>query len=179
MRQDDDRDALKARIAKLEAEVGALRAQRMIGGRGIRKRSAVIVYGLPLYDIALGPDIERGQWRGHAKGILAIGDMATGVVAIGGLSRGGIAIGGLALGVVSFGGLSLGLLASIGGLALSFLLAFGGGAVAPVAVGGGAVGYYACGGGAIGKYTIQAVRRDREAQEFFRTIGLASVCHLR
>ena len=49
----------------------------------------------------------KGETRGHAKGIVAFGDMATGVVAAGGLARGVIAFGGLAIGLASFGGLGL------------------------------------------------------------------------
>jgi hypothetical protein len=64
-----------------------------------------------------GPDLERGEMRGHAKGIIAIGDIATGVVALAGVARGGLAIGGLAVGLISLGGLSIGALA-LGGLAI-------------------------------------------------------------
>ena len=46
--------------------------------RGVRRQSAITIMGLPLYHIALGPDIEAGQIRGHARGIIAIGDIATG-----------------------------------------------------------------------------------------------------
>src|SRR5512139_4288120 len=79
--------------------------------RAVRRRSEYEYLGLPLWCVAVGPDPERGELRGHAKGILAIGDIATGVVAIGGLGRGGLAIGGLAWGVVALGGLALGGLA--------------------------------------------------------------------
>lgn len=167
----DARD-LERRVADLEAEVGRLRGQRW---KGVRYRSAIGLGDIPLLAIATGPDPERGEFRGHARGIVAIGDMATGVVAIGGLARGFVALGGLALGLVSLGGLSIGVLLAIGGLAIGGT-AFGGGAVGGVAVGGGAAGYYACGGGATGVHVIHAVRADPEAVEFFRQYGLDGIC---
>ena len=85
--------------------------------KGIRKRSSTIVFGMPLWDIALGPDSEKGEIRGYARGFIAIGDIAKGFLALGGVASGAIAIGGLSLGVVSFGGLSLGLFA-LGGILL-------------------------------------------------------------
>ena len=127
-----------------------------VGYRGVRKRSSLEILGFPLYDIAMGPDFQKGEMRGHARGIIAIGDTA----------RGGLAIGGLACGVIAFGGLALGVIA-IGGLAVGGL-ALGGGAIGGIAIGGGAVGYYAVGGGAVGKYVISGAERSPEAVEFLK-----------
>ena len=44
--------------------------------RGIRKRSEKALCGLPLVDIAIGSDPEKNDMRGHAHGIIAIGDIA-------------------------------------------------------------------------------------------------------
>jgi len=137
--------------------------------RSVRRRSAYEFLGMPLYDIAIGPDLARGQMRGHARGVIAVGDLATGIIAIGGLARGVIAIGGLAMGIVAIGGLAIGALA-IGGGAIG-LVAFGGGALGVVAMGGGAVGYYAAGGGALGEHVISATTRDPEAVRFFAEYG--------
>jgi hypothetical protein len=171
----ETREQLERRVANLEAQVAALKG----GGRGavraIRKHAAWGLGDIPFYDIALGPDLERGEIRGHAKGIIAIGDIATGVVALGGLARGVVAFGGLALGLFSFGGLSVGVLSAFGGLAIG-ALALGGGAVGGVAVGGGAAGYYACGGGAVGTHVVDAAHRDPEALAFFSEHGLARLC---
>jgi len=167
----DPRD-LERRVAELEAEVVRLRGQRW---KGVRYRSAIGLGDIPLLAVASGPDSERGELRGHARGIIAIGDMATGVVAVGGLARGLVAIGGLALGVFSMGGLSIGVLLAVGGLAIGGA-AFGGGAVGGVAVGGGAAGYYACGGGAVGTHVVHAARADPEALAFFRQYGLDGTC---
>ncbi len=160
----EDRQRLERRVQELEAQMARLKRQRY---PCVRRRASFTILGLPAYDIALGPDLEKGEWRGHARGFVAIGDLATGVLALGGLARGVFAFGGLALGVVTFGGLSVGLALAIGGLAAGSI-ALGGGAVGGVAVGGGAAGYYAAGGGAIGQYVVSAERRDPEAEEFFR-----------
>lgn len=144
----DETDALK----RIDENLRKM-AQMM---RGVRKQSALTLLGLPLYHIAIGPDFAAGQARGHAKGIIAIGDVATGWLAIGGLARGIVAIGGCALGVVALGG------AAIGGLAI------GGGALGIVALGGGAVGYYACGGGAFGVHVLSGMRQDPEMLDLLK-----------
>ena len=133
--------------------------------RSVRKRSEWTYCGLPLYDVAIGPDFEKGEMRGRACGMIAIGDIATGGLAIGGMARGIIDIGGLAVGAISFGGFAVGLLA-LGGGAVG-LLAMGGAAVGLVAVGGGAVGYFAAGGGTAGEHVLSAAQRDPEAVAFF------------
>lgn len=133
--------------------------------RGVRKRSNYEYLGLPLWSIASGPDPEKGESRGHAKGVLAIGDIATGIIALGGFARGFIAFGGLAVGVIAVGGLAIGGLA-FGGLAIG-VAALGGGAVGWVAIGGAAAGYYAAGGAAIGTYTLGPLAQSPEAVAFF------------
>jgi hypothetical protein len=163
---------LEERVRELEEEVRLLRGRR--GGR-VRYRSAAGIGDFQLVSVALGPDPEKGEGRGHARGVIAIGDVATGVVAMGGVATGGICIGGLSLGLVSFGGLALGVLLAVGGLAVGGT-AVGGGAVGRVAIGGGAVGEYACGGGALGAHVVSATRRDPEAEAFFRERGLERFC---
>jgi hypothetical protein len=162
------REELEKRIAELEARISTLGTGRM---RGFRRRASWTIGGLPAYDIAVGPDPARGEMRGHAKGVIAIGDMATGVIAVGGLARGAIALGGLAAGLVSFGGLSVGAVFAAGGLAIGGIAA-GGAALGGVALGGAAAGVYACGGGAAGEHVVSAMRRDAEAVRFFRDNGI-------
>ena len=159
-----DDTELQRKVEALEHEVAALKSGLV--RRGVRKRSANYLLGLPLYDIAIGPDPEKNEVRGHARGIIAIGDIATGVVAMGGLARGFVAFGGLAWGAFTLGGCSIGLLVAIGGLAVG-LLALGGAAIGLVAVGGGAFGYYACGGAAFGQHVISGMEQDPEAIRFF------------
>ena len=66
--------------------------------RGVRKQSEYDFLGLPLYSIAFGPDLAKGEWRGRAKGVFALGDVATGLIAIGGAVAGYYAAGGVAYG---------------------------------------------------------------------------------
>jgi hypothetical protein len=114
---------------------------------GKRYRSKATLFGLPVLDIALGP--KNGELRGRAKGIIAIGDIATGLFAFGGIARGIVAFGGVSIGLFSIGGCAFGLLTAIGGFSIG-ALASGGGALGILANGGGAIGVYAEGGGAIG-----------------------------
>jgi len=124
--------------------------------QNIRKRSSKTLGGLPLVALAFGPDPEQGETRGHARGVIAIGDIATGWLAIGGAAKGYIAIGGVARGAVAVGGAAIGLIAigggalgviSLGGLAVG-VLAIGGLAIGGIAIGGGAIGIVAMGAGA-------------------------------
>lgn len=167
----EDRDTVERRLRQLEREVAALRGQESARGPGLRKRASFGIGNLPFYEIAIGPDPARGEGRGHARAVIAIGDVATGVLAVGGLARGVVAIGGLAAGVVTVGGLSVGLLCAVGGLAIGSA-AMGGGAIGGVAVGGAAAGYYACGAAAAGRYVVNVERRDPPAIEFFERYGL-------
>jgi hypothetical protein len=166
------REELEKRVAELEGVFA-----RGFAMRGYRRHSAATFAGVPVVDIAMGPDFAHGEMRGHAKGIVAIGDIATGVIAIGGVARGAVALGGIAIGLVSFGGLSLAALAAVGGIAVGGI-ALGGGALGGVALGGAAGGYYACGGAAVGDHVVTATsnRSDVEAERFFREHGLASYC---
>lgn len=99
----DDSNQLRQRIEALEQEVAALKA-RGFPYRGLRKRSRRSLWGLPLYNTALGPDPATGEVRGHARGVVALGGLAVGVVlGIGGLSTGLLALGGLAIGGGAWG----------------------------------------------------------------------------
>jgi serine/threonine protein kinase len=94
---------------------------------GRRAVSSTKIMGMPLWSIAFGPDLEKGESRGHAHGIFALGETATGVVAVGTVavgvftlapvSIGVIAIGGFAMGGVAMGAASIGVL-SYGAVAL-------------------------------------------------------------
>ena len=174
----ESREDLEKRVRDLERQLQSLGVTGPQAIRGIRKRASWGLGDIPIYDIALGPDFTRGEMRGHARGIVAVGDIATGVLALGGLARGVVAVGGLAAGLITFGGLSLGVLLAAGGMAIG-TLAFGGGAGGAVAIGGGAAGYYACGGGAVGAHVWSPLRRDPEAARFFKENGLQAVCGVR
>jgi len=123
-------EELEARIEKLEQQLSAKPQPKTVRLQSKRK-----LLGLPLYDISIGPDLENGENRGYAKGILACGDVATGVFALGGIAQGGVAIGGLACGLLSLGGGAFGLLGAMGGVALGGF-SFGGVAIGLDAIGG-------------------------------------------
>lgn len=165
----DDTRELRQRVEQLEREV-ALQGAYGRRFRCVRKRSETELLGLPLWEIAIGPDPEKNEIRGHAKAIIAIGDLATGFLAIGGCARGVIAMGGLAIGIVALGGGAIGALFAAGGGAVG-AVAIGGGAAGLVAVDGGAAGYYAFGGGACGEYVFSATRRDPQAVELAKTVA--------
>jgi hypothetical protein len=156
-------DDLRARVVKLEKRLAILEdttsappvslARRRLR-RSVRRRSEAELFGLPLWEVALGPDLEQGQRCGHAKAILAMGDIATGVFAMGGLARGLFACGGVALGGFTFGGVSLGLIVALGGVAIGLGFSAGGLAVGTIAIGGAAVGLFSIGGLAVGPHRI-------------------------
>lgn len=100
--------------------------------------------GLPIVHINLGRGLRK------AKGIIAIGTIATGVVSVGAISVGLISLGALSIGVLALGGFAAGLIA-LGGIS------FGG-----LCVGGLTFGYLAVGGCAFGVYSIGgcAIARD-------------------
>jgi hypothetical protein len=164
-----------------------------------RKRSSLRVWGVPLYDIAFGPDPEKGELHGQARGVFACGDRATGFFAVGSYARGIIAVGLAAVGVFAFGVGSVGPVAcgamaaglfAVGGVPVG-VVAIGGVSAGWVAVGGGAwmpeggtgdlaVGYYAWAGGSggfpVGAHIVSPTRRDPAALQFFnkwlRFLGL-------
>ena len=72
------------------------------------------LWGLPLVHIKLG----RGRCR--AKGILAIGNVATGILSIGMVSCGVVALGSVSLGVLALGAVAVGLCGALGGAAMGF-----------------------------------------------------------
>lgn len=80
------------------------------------------LWGLPLVHIKLG----RGRCR--AKGILAIGNVATGILSIGMVSCGVVALGSVSLGVLALGAVAVGLCGALGGAAMGF---FAMGGIAP------------------------------------------------
>ena len=170
-------EQLRQQVSDLQQEVDSLK-RLTPAYRCVRRRAETGMFGLPWYEVALGPNPELGERRGHARAIVAIGDMATGVIAIGGMARGVVALGGLAMGLFTFGGCSIGLLAAVGGLAVGGL-AIGGCAIGLVAIGGAAIGYYAIGGGAIGQYVMTDDRQDPQAVQFFQQFGITIPLHKR
>lgn len=101
------------------------------------------LWGMPLVHINL---CANGLcW---ARGVIAIGNVATGLFSVGALSAGLFSFGAISLGLLSLGALVFGLV-SAGAVAVG-LLAWGGIAFGLVGIGGIAVGQYAVGGVASG-----------------------------
>ena len=71
-------------------------------------RSRRTLFGLPLVHINL---CDRSLCR--AKGVIAIGNVATGLIAIGGFSAGLLTLGGFSAGLLALGGLAAGVLSII------------------------------------------------------------------
>lgn len=139
-RDENESEALRAEVARLRADVTSLEEQLNSGRdrrspRMVRYRSNAALFGMPLISIAMGPDHENGQLRGHAKGVFAFGDIATGIIAAGGVSFGVVAIGGVAAGLVAVGGVAIGVIAGVGGVASGYF-AVGGVAIGVETIGG-------------------------------------------
>ena len=111
-------------------------------GRLYEYKSDKTLFGLPLVHINIGFGVKR------AKGIIAIGNIATGFISIGLLSTGFLSFGLLSLGLIAFGILTLGLLVAIGSVTLG-MLSIGGIALGVFTIGGVAIGVYSIGGLAI------------------------------
>ena len=107
-------------------------------------KSKRTLFGLPLVHVNCG--FGRNYW---ARGIVAIGNVATGFVALGGVALGLFTLGGISFGLLlALGAISIGTV-SVGGIAAG-LLAWGGMALGWLAVGGMSMGTYAAGGMAVG-----------------------------
>ena len=106
-------------------------------------KSKRTLFGLPLVHVNFG---HGNRW---ARGIVAIGNVATGFVALGCVAFGLLTLGGVSIGLLlALGALSVGTV-SIGGIALG-LLVWGGIAMGWLSVGGLSLGVYAAGGAAVG-----------------------------
>lgn len=114
--------------------------ERFIGQWHYEYKSQRSLWGLPLVHINL---CHRGHCR--ARGVLAIGNVASGLFALGGAATGLISFGGGAVGLIAIGGGAVGLL-SLAGIAAGIF-----------SLGGISVGYLACGGVAVGVYAIGGV----------------------
>lgn len=104
------------------------------------------LWGMPLVHVNFGLGLYR------AKGIIAVGNIATGLISFGTISVGLLAFGALALGLLVFGAFAMGGI-SFGGVAAG-MIAFGGLAIGVYAIGGLSVGYWTVGGFARGYYAF-------------------------
>src|SRR5215218_2527288 len=80
--------------------------------RAIQYRSEQVWGDLPVVHVSVGGRQADGRYRpGRARGIIALGDVATGLVALGGVAIGLVAVGGVAMGLVAIGAVAIGLTA--------------------------------------------------------------------
>ena len=100
------------------------------------------LWGLPLVHVNLGRGFRR------AKGILAIGNVATGVLAVGGVALGPFSVGCVSIGLLALGAACLGLIAA--GAAAVGVLALGALSMGVLALGAVAKGMFAVGTVAVG-----------------------------
>jgi len=109
-------------------------------GRVYEYKSDTILFGLPLVHVNIGFGIKR------AKGIIAIGNIATGFLSIGLLSTGLLSFGILGLGLISFSVLALGLLLAVGTISFGIF-----------SIGAIAFGIFTLGAISIGMHSIGAL----------------------
>ena len=97
--------------------------------RAMEYRSEQVWGTLPVVHVAVGGRQADGRYRlGRARGVIALGDVATGLVAIGGVAIGLFSVGGVAIGLVAVGAVAVGLVA-VGAVAVGLV------AVGAVAIG--------------------------------------------
>ena len=95
--------------------------------RAMEYRSEQVLGSLPVLHVSVGGRQVDGRYRlGRARGVVAVGDVATGLVAIGGVAIGLVSVGGVAVGLVALGAVAIGLVA-VGAVAIGL---FAAGAVA-------------------------------------------------
>ncbi len=107
-------------------------------------KSKKTFHGIPLVHVNVGFGLKK------AKGIIAIGNVATGVVSLGLVSTGVVSLGVLSAGLIGIGTIAVGLLMAFGGISVG-TVAFGGIAVGVLSIGGLSIGIYSLGGCAIGE----------------------------
>jgi len=109
-------------------------------GSAYEYKSEKIVFGMPLVHVHIGFGLKK------AKGIIAIGNIATGFISLGLLSTGFLSFGILGLGLLSFSVFALGLLLAVGSVSLGL-----------ISIGAVALGFFTVGAVSVGAYSIGAV----------------------
>lgn len=123
----------EAELIKYKINVGFT---GLTSNRAFEYKSEASLFGLPLVHINTG-----GRYTNRkAKGIIAVGDIATGVISFGGVAVGLLTFGGIGIGLIGFGGIGIG------------IIGIGGVGVGAIALGGVAVGLNSFGAVAMGLY---------------------------
>jgi GLTT repeat (6 copies) len=95
--------------------------------RAMEYRSEQMGGDLPVVHVSVGGRQADGRYRlGRARGVIALGDVATGLVAVGGVAIGLFSVGGVVVGLVALGAVAIGLV-TVGAVAIGL---FAAGAVA-------------------------------------------------
>ena len=80
--------------------------------RAFEYRSEQVWGNLPVVHVAVGGRQADGRYRpGRARGVIALGDVATGLVAVGGVAIGLFSVGGVAVGLTAMGAVTAGVVA--------------------------------------------------------------------
>ena len=132
-------------------------------------KSNATFFGLPLLHYTRGKCPETGR-RIIAKGVVAVGRLATGILAIGHASFGVIAIGQLGLGLLLGLGQGATGLYAIGQVAVGLIFGLGQIATGEIAIGQVAYGKYVLAQAGYGDYVWSMKRADPEAIKFFRSL---------
>jgi GLTT repeat (6 copies) len=147
-----------------------------VGRRAMEYRSEQVWGDLPVVHVSVGGRQADGRYRlGRARGIIALGDVATGLVAVGSVAIGLFSVGGVAVGLVALGGVAIALVAIA-------LVAVGGVAVGLVAIGAVAMGLTAVGAvtaGLVGpgpRPPVGSVTRPELLAEESRRSGVRDAC---
>jgi len=128
-----------------------------------------MVWGLPLVHYTNGICPETGK-RVVAKGVLAVGRLATGVVAIGQAALGVIAIGQLALGFLFGLGQGSSGVVAVGQIAFGMALGIGQLATGLTAIGQLGIGRQVLAQVGFGEHVWSTKRADPEAVEYFHAL---------
>jgi len=139
------------------------------GGYFEEYKSDRILFGLPLIHYTRGICPETGK-RIVARGVIAIGRLATGILAIGHASFGVIAVGQLAIGLLFGLGQAASGVLSIGQLALGVLFGLGQITTGYVSIGQFAIGNYVLAQAGFGKHVWSQELVDPAAMDFFRSL---------
>jgi len=132
-------------------------------------KSNATFFGFPLLHYTRGKCPETGR-RVIAKGVVAVGRLATGILAIGHASFGVIAIGQLGLGLLLGLGQGATGLYAIGQVAIGLMFGLGQIATGEIAIGQVAYGKYVLAQVGHGDYVWSMKRADPEAIKFFKSL---------
>ncbi|WP_195571952.1 helix-turn-helix domain-containing protein [Paenibacillus sp. 1001270B_150601_E10] len=111
----------------------------MSRGHYYEYKSQITWFGLPLIHVHIGRGFKK------AKGIIAVGNIATGILSVGLVANGLISLGLISIGLIGIGSISIGLLFSLAAVSIGTF-----------SVGAVAIGIFSLGALSIGMYSVGA-----------------------